>query len=170
MGLTQDRLLGKSGCRITEILSTCPITCWHCAGSAGVKLQVYGKLYGLHGWAVGKHWQDAQKGRTSHLPHPGAPRRAVPQARLAAVFHTISNGWPGRPSLARAERAPFECARSASWRTTRPPVPSFFSILLEAEDIEDDDAHKDTVIGKRPECMAFHKRKKGRDHNPSNDE
>jgi hypothetical protein len=25
--------------------------------------------------------QDAQKGQTSHPPNPGAPRRAVPQAR-----------------------------------------------------------------------------------------
>jgi hypothetical protein len=79
MGLTQDRLLGKSGCRITETLSTCPITRWHCAGSAGVKLQVYGKLYGLHGWAIGKHWQDAQKGC------PARPQRVKTGGVLSGV-------------------------------------------------------------------------------------
>jgi len=29
--------------------------------------------------------QDAQKGQTSHPPNPGAPRRAVPQARPQRV-------------------------------------------------------------------------------------
>ena len=29
--------------------------------------------------------QDAQKGRTSHPPNPGAPRRALTQARLQRV-------------------------------------------------------------------------------------
>src|SRR3979411_106239 len=32
-------------------------------------------------WATEDHRQDAQKGQTSHPPNPGAPRRAVPQAR-----------------------------------------------------------------------------------------
>ena len=127
----------------------------HSAGSVGVKLQVYGKLCGLHGW-----------GNRHTLA--GCSKR--PFSKAAAVFHTISNGWPGRSSIARVERAPSERARSASRRTTRLPVPSFFSILLEAEDIEDSNAHEYAVIGKRSEGMAFHKRKKGCDHNPSNDE
>src|SRR5467141_1365064 len=32
-------------------------------------------------WATGEHRQDAQKGQTSHPPNPGAPRRALSQAR-----------------------------------------------------------------------------------------
>ena len=52
----------------------------------------------------------------------------------------------------------------------RTKLADFFSILLEAKDIEDDDAHEDAVVGKRSECMALHKREKGCDHNPGNDE
>ncbi len=77
-----------------------------------------------------------------------------------------------RPRVARAQKIIrlHSLLCSASRRTTRLPVPSFFSILLEAEDIEDSNAHEYAVIGKRSEGMAFHKRKKGCDHNPSNDE
>src|SRR6266850_4600276 len=32
-------------------------------------------------WTTGEHRQDAQKGQTSHTPNPGAPRRALSQAR-----------------------------------------------------------------------------------------
>jgi hypothetical protein len=118
----------------------------------------------------------ARPWRLRHPPALSLPRQPLsPGTRLvpgkaAAVFHSISKGWPGRSSIARVERTPSERARSASRRTTRLPFPSFFSILLEAKDIEDDDAHEDAVVGKRSECMALHKREKGRDHNPRNDE
>ena len=114
--------------------------------------------------------------RLRHPPALSLPRQPLsPGTRLvpgkaAAVFHPISKGWPGRSSIARVERAPSERARSASKRTTRLPFPSLFSILLEAEDIEDDDAHQDAIIGKWSECMALHEREEGGDHNPCNDE
>ena len=61
---------------------------------------------------------------------PKSETRLVP-SKAAAVFHTISKGWPGRSSIARVERAPSERARSASRRTTRLPFRSFFNILLQ---------------------------------------
>jgi len=73
------------------------------------------------------HAQDAQKVQISHPPNPGAPRRAVPQARPQRSI--TYKGWPGRSSSARVERAHSDRARSASRRTTRLPC-LFFSILL----------------------------------------
>ena len=46
----------------------------------------------------------------------------------------------------------------------------FFSILLEAKDVEYNDTHQNTVVGKRSKRMSFHKREKGCDHNPGDDE
>jgi hypothetical protein len=43
--------------------------------------------------------QDAQKGRTSHPPSPGAPRRAVPQARPQRAV--TLKGWGGMIPTAR---------------------------------------------------------------------
>jgi len=68
----------------------------------------------------------------------------------------------------RAEAYPLGYVEGLSDARTK--LADFFSILLEAEDIEDDDAHQDAVVGKRPECMALHKREKGCDHNPGHDE
>jgi len=128
---------------------------WHCVGSAGVKLQVYGKRYGLHGWGNRKTLAGCSKRLSS---------------KAAAVFHTISKGWPGRSSIARVERAPSERARSASRRTTRLSFPSFFSILLKAEDIEDNNAHEYAVVGKGSEGVPFHKRQKSCNDNPGDNE
>jgi hypothetical protein len=42
----------------------------------------------------------------------------------------------------------------------------FFSILLEAKNVEYGDSHQDPVVGKRSQRVSFHKREKGCDHYP----
>ena len=59
--------------------------------------------------------QDAQKGHGSHPPSPGAPRRAVPQARAAASEEA-------RRTLRYVE--PLSDARTM--------LADFFSILLDS--------------------------------------
>ena len=57
--------------------------------------------------------QDAQKGQTSHPPNPGAPRRALPQAR---------------PQRAKRRRRTLRYVEVLS--EARTPLAAFFSILL----------------------------------------
>ena len=62
--------------------------------------------------------QDAQKGQTSHAPNPGAPRRAVPQARPQ-----------------QAKRRCILCSvRGAQPSETRMSLADSCSILLEKSD------------------------------------
>ena len=72
-------------CRITEILSTCPITRRPLDSTlvGYCKIIVAGENFdGPHMvYSKGTLPQDTQKGQTSHPPNPGAPRRAVPRAR-----------------------------------------------------------------------------------------
>ena len=59
--------------------------------------------------------QDANKGQTSHLPNPGAPRRALPRAR---------------PQLLADPRFTFHASRfTVPWSEARTPLAAFFSIL-----------------------------------------
>ncbi len=58
--------------------------------------------------------QDAQKGQTFHPPNPGAPRRAIPQAR---------------PQRAKRRRRTLRCVELLS--EARTPLADFFSFLLE---------------------------------------
>jgi hypothetical protein len=102
------------------------MTRWHCAGSAGVKLQVYGKLYDLHGWGNRQTLAGCSKRLSSKAAGESKPE-AYPQGYVEDFDEP---------------------------RTT---LAGFFSTLLKAEDIEDDDAHKDAVVGKGSERMALHK-------------
>ena len=77
------------------------ITCWHCVGTAGEKLQVYGESLWSARLVVGKHWQDA-KNATFILLNPGAWGCAGPQARPQR-FQMISKGRDSRSSIARVE-------------------------------------------------------------------
>ena len=103
--------------------------------------------------SIGKHRQDAQKGcsaRPQRVRGRGVPLGYVEGLNDARTMH-----GKGRVS------ARLGGAGEKS---------DFFSILLKAKDIEDSDAHKDAVVGKRSECMSLHKREKGRDYNPGDDE
>src|SRR5205809_3590892 len=53
---------------------------------------------GHHGGKTKTLHQDAQKAQTSHPPNPGAPRRALSQARPQRTF-TFYKGWLGLSQL-----------------------------------------------------------------------
>ena len=72
--------------------------------------------------------QNAQKGHGSYPPSPGAPRRAVPQARPQPT--TAYQGVAGMIPTARVQRGHSHAARCAS-KGIVPAIPStVFSILL----------------------------------------
>jgi hypothetical protein len=111
--------------------------------------------------------QDAQKGRSAR-PQASRNRRRYPPHFVGPFAPSMNLGERKNPSSTSASENLIRYVEDFDEPRTTPA--GFFSILLEAKDIEDDDAHKDTVVGKRSECMALHKREKGRDHNPGNDE
>jgi hypothetical protein len=108
--------------------------------------------------AIGKHWQDAQKGCPARPFQFSLPLfRGVAEAALYCAHRTSTVS-----SCAFCEQE--------GHLATPPLLADFFSILLEAKDIEDSYAHKDAIVGKRSERMPLHKREKGCDHNPGDDE
>ena len=117
--------------------------------------------------AIGKHWQEAQKGRSAR------PQRV----KTGGGTHRTSWGRSPIQWILANGRTPPALPPSENLNRyvedlndARTPLAACFSILLETEDIEDNNAHEDAVVGKRSERMAFHKREKGRDHNPGDDE
>ena len=74
--------------------------------------------------------QDAKKGQTSYPPNPGAPGRALPQARPQRAI--IFQGVAGMIPTARVQRGPSEAARCASTGIV-PATPPLFSILPAGE-------------------------------------
>ena len=73
-----------------------------------------GKIDGPHVWHTGGALlQDAQTGRTSHPPNPGAPRRALPR---------------GRPQRVRARGVPLGYVEGLN--DARTLLAGCFSILL----------------------------------------
>ena len=89
---------------------------------------------------TGEHQQDAQKGRGSHPPNPGAPRRAVPQARpqrakrRGGTYRTSCG--PFAPRMDLGERISPSSASDLRktliepLREARTKLANFFSILL----------------------------------------
>ena len=104
-------------------------------------------------WTIGTHFAGCSKSLSSKAAASEEARRTLRYVEPLSDARTMHGnrrvsarrGWAGEKN-------------------------DFFSILLEAKDIEDSDAHKDAVVGKRSECMSLHKREKGRDHNPGDDE
>ena len=103
--------------------------------------------------AIGKHVP-----KRPTLTRHGRAETRFP-SKTAAVFHTSLKGGLVDPLLrASNEHLPSVAAISREHEDDQAAsAPFFFSILLKAEDIEDDDAHEDAVVGKRSECMTFHK-------------
>ncbi len=95
-----------------------------------------------------------------------------------------NRGIPYRMLKKFVQQGRSERNENADWEKVRPGVKrlswrtqgwvgeksNFFGILLEAKDVEYCDSHEDAVVGKRSERMSFHKREKGCDHDPGDDE